>query len=255
MTKPISLFLFAHQDDEFGVYYQIECDLSAGNLVYCIFATDGSGTADPKARNGESLRVLRELGVSSDHILFLGRDLGIVDGDLYNHIQAFTAWFKFFLKQSQSLHACYVPAWEGGHPDHDILHALVVGMLSSSAVRVNIWQYSLYNSKNCIAPLFRVLSPLVENGLVQTKKIPILNRIRYLRFCLSYPSQWRSWIGLFPFVSWHYIVTGTQQLQRVERIRLRERPHEGPLYYETRGFCDWFKLKQVISAFFDSTDR
>ena len=42
------LFLFAHQDDEFGVMHQIEQEVKAGASVYCAYATSGVGVyADP----------------------------------------------------------------------------------------------------------------------------------------------------------------------------------------------------------------
>jgi hypothetical protein len=33
----------------------------------------------------------------------------------------------------------------------------------------------------------------------------------------------------------HYLFNGTQQLQRLDPARCRERPHAGPLLYERRG--------------------
>ena len=36
-----ALFLFAHQDDEFGVMHQIEKEIKSGSTVYCVYATTG----------------------------------------------------------------------------------------------------------------------------------------------------------------------------------------------------------------------
>ena len=63
------LFLFAHQDDEFGVMHQIEQEVKAGASVYCAYATSGVGVyADPHQRNTESLQVLESLGVDTKKV-------------------------------------------------------------------------------------------------------------------------------------------------------------------------------------------
>jgi hypothetical protein len=59
---------------------------------------------------------------------------------------------------------------------------------------------------------------------------------------LNYRSQAKSWLGLYPFVLWHYLFKGWQSLQQASIIRLMERPHPGQLYYEFRGFSEWEKV-------------
>ena len=63
--KPSSIFLMAHQDDEFGVFHQIEHELVAGRWVRCIYITDGAATADSNRRDRESRAVLQKLGVAT----------------------------------------------------------------------------------------------------------------------------------------------------------------------------------------------
>lgn len=243
---PVALFLFAHQDDEFGVFAQIEQELRAGVRVRCVYVTDGAATANPDLRDAESRAVLQKLGVSSDDILFLGQHLGIGDGQLYRHVGRFADWLNGFLNAHPTLYACFVPAWEGGHPDHDLLHAIAVESLAIRGGLANIWQYPLYNGKNCLGPFFRLMSPLPENGSVIRSSIGWRNRIRYVRLCLAYPSQWRSWIGLFPLACLHYLYRGVQQLQPVDRARLAQPPHVQPLYYERRAFLDWPTLRTSL---------
>jgi hypothetical protein len=72
--------------------------------------------------------------------------------------------------------------------------------------------------------LFRVLTPLPQNGPAHTWPIPWRARSSYLRHCLSYPSQRGTWIGLFPFVLLHYLLRGTQTLQPVDAARLDAAP-------------------------------
>lgn len=236
---PIALFLFAHQDDEFGVFDQIERERRAGRRVLCVYVTDGAATADPARRDAESRAVLAHLGVPSEDIRFIGGQLGIHDCGLHTRVDAFYRWLEAFVCSSPAIDACFIPAWEGGHPDHDLLHAVAVRLFAARGQLALLRQYALYHGKGCAGPFFRVLSPLAENGPVETRRIAWPDRLRHLRFCLGYPSQWRSWVGLFPFVCLRYLQSGRQQLQQVNPARLARRPHDGVLYYERRAFLDW----------------
>ncbi len=247
-NTPVALFLFAHQDDEFGIFARIEQERLAGRRVCCVYITDGAATAGPDRRDAESQAVLRRLGVAPQDILFVGRQLGISDGRLHLRAGVLADWLGAFLDAHPAIEVCFVPAWEGGHPDHDLLHGIAVQLLAARGRLAMVWQYPLYNGCGCPGPLFRVLSPLPENGPVEQQPISGHNRLRYLRLCLSYPSQWRTWIGLFPFVCLRYLCGGTQQLQPVDSARLTEPPHAGRLYYERRAFLDWPTLRAALAA-------
>lgn len=91
---------------------------------------------------------------------------------------------------------------------------------------------------------FRALAPLAENGPVYCQKIGLLQRCRYVALCLRYGSQWKTWLGLFPFVALHYVFLGRQSLQSVDVRRCCERPHAGPLLYERRGFFRYEEFRQ-----------
>jgi hypothetical protein len=90
---------------------------------------------------------------------------------------------------------------------------------------------------------------LPENGEVETVKIQLFNRLRFIGLCLSYPSQVKTWIGLFPFFLFHYFFFGTQALQKVSLERLNNRPHAGSLYYERRKFSSWEMVCYHLNLF------
>jgi LmbE family N-acetylglucosaminyl deacetylase len=236
------LFLFAHQDDEIGVLHQIEMEVKSGASVYCAYTTSGvvSG-ANPQRRNAESRHVLESLGIDPKQIFFQGEKLNVPDGQALVNIAKLYAWLDTWTKHHQPLRTIYAPAWEGGHPDHDVLHAVTVHIQSSRSETI-LWQYPLYNSNGLRWGFFKVLTPLVMNGDVLRQCIPWSARWRHLRLCLSYRSQAKSWLGLYPFVLWHYIFKGWQSLQLASLNRLQQRPHPGQLYYEFRGSTDWQKV-------------
>lgn len=254
MPTKRALFLFAHQDDEYGVYGAIADCLQRGLAVQCAYFTRGAGALAAQ-RNQESLAVLARLGVPASAVSFAGDQLDIADASLPQHLHAAGQWLEQWLLAGQpasaaagNIDSLYVTAWEGGHHDHDALHALTCEIAARHGLLAQVRQYALYNALNLPAPLFRVLAPLAQNGAVLRQQLSWRQRCQHLRLCLMYPSQRITWIGLFPFVLLHYLRYGQQQLQGVALTRLKQRPHEGALYYENRRFYRWEQLQQDLAA-------
>lgn len=243
--RSCAVFLFAHQDDEFGIWQHIQLEQGAGRRVFCLYLTDGG---QPARRNAESLAVLKGCGVAPEDVLFVGDLLQIADGQLPQNLERAAQWLNQWLGEQTDVRSVYLPAWEGGHPDHDALHAFALTVLSAraySAVEVN--QFSLYHACGCPGPFFRVCAPLQENGPVRSARIPWSNRLRFIRYAASgYPSQWRSWLGLLPFYAMHCVLDGREKIQKACLKRTTERPHKGRLYYEKRAFSDWQTMSVAI---------
>ena len=246
-NQGVALFAFAHQDDEFGVFQRILDCRARGLRVICAYLTDGqTGRIQSSQRNAESIHILSQLGVLPGDIFFAGEYLGISDGSLPLNLSIAEQWLSQWISGIQNITSIHVLAWEGGHHDHDALHVLIVTIAADRGLLDRVYQFSLYNAAGCPAPFFRVLSPLKTNGTEIRTKISWVNRIRFLRYCLSYPSQAMTWIGLFPFVFLYMFLTGYQKLQPVTLARSLQRPHLGPLYYEMRKFFTWEDMvKQV----------
>jgi len=243
----LAVFLFAHQDDECGVYEQIHLAVHHGNVPVCIFATTGVKPGQsPMRRNHESIAVLGSLGVAKADIIFAGEQLSIADGELIHSLPRLTDWLAQWLAQQTSIVRIYAPAWEGGHPDHDGLHAVAVQIGSEKGILPSIFQYPLYNGFRCVKPFFRLFLPLQQNGMTVRVSIPWRRRLRFLSFVLRYRSQWRTWLGLFPFFLMHYIICGWESIQPVSLARIRERPHAGDLYYETRRFSSLALMRSAL---------
>lgn len=247
-SEPTALFLFAHQDDEFGVFQKIIDERQKGHRVCCAYLTDGGfGGVLPQRRNLESLYVLQQLGVQVQDVFFAGQALAISDARLHEHLESAANWISEWLTGFSKVVSICVPAWEGGHHDHDALHAIMVSIAEERNILGCVRQFSLYNGYGCAGPLFRVLIPLPMNGAVEEISIPWKHRLRFLRYCLCYPSQAMTWAGIFPFVVLRYLTSGMQILQPVSAERTCIRPHDGALYYEKRGFLTWEKMASSLS--------
>jgi len=248
-TAPAALFLFAHQDDEFGVFERILDCRGRGLHVACAYLTDGqTASASAAQRNRESLAVLARLGVAPQDVFFAGAELGIGDARLPLHLARAADWIGAWIDRYPAFDTLHVTAWEGGHHDHDALHALAVTLAAERGLIKRTRQFSLYQAEGLPGPLFRVLAPLAANGPAEAIRIPWGRRLRYLRACLSYPSQRNTWLGLFPFVLLHYLLRGVEQLQPVAPARLDTRPHAGALYYEKRKFFTWERMQEALAA-------
>ena len=247
-TERTVIFLFGHQDDEFGVYPLLDEYQRRGLRVRCAYLTDGAASGVTSAtRNAESVAVLAQLGVARQDIVFAGELLGIGDATLPLHLGVATGWLRDWLDRA-NVEALHVPAWEGGHHDHDALHALAVQVASEQGLLGRTSQYALYHGARIVPPLFRTLSPLPENGPVARTAISWPMRWRCIRYCLCYPSQLRTWLALFPFALWVYLARGVQTLQAVSLERTLQRPHDGPLYYERRKFFTYEQMQACLSA-------
>jgi LmbE family N-acetylglucosaminyl deacetylase len=246
-SAPVALFLFAHQDDEFGVFQTLQACRDAGVGVACAYLTRSPDPVMAKRRNAESLRVLATFGIDAGSVAFAGDELGIDDARLPGHIAAAAGWIERWFATFDNVNAIHVTAWEGGHHDHDCLHAISADIAARSGLLDKVRQYALYNRMGRRGPWFNVLSPLSVNGAVERIAIPLRQRVRYLGLCLSYPSQRVTWIGLFPFVLLHYLLRRVQTLQPVAIGRTLERPHAGMLYYEYRNFYSWDQMQKCLA--------
>lgn len=243
----VSVFCFAHQDDEFAILSMISDAVEKGNTIYCLYLTSGVRKGlDPSIRNGESTKVLEEVGVNEKSILFIGEQLGVCDGDLPSHMPQLASWLLDWLPSVGVIDNIFIPSWEGGHQDHDATHAIILVVAARLGILETVFQYPFYNANRCIGPFFRVFSTLKSNAVVNAIPISAKRRLKYLLSSRYYRSQIKTWLGLWPFVIYKYLFHPQQRLQNVSLERLLHRPHHGKLYYEKRGFYTWVEMERNI---------
>jgi LmbE family N-acetylglucosaminyl deacetylase len=231
----VEVFLFAHPDDEFGAFFSLEQATGRGAEVLCLYLTDGAFRSPAiHRREAESRGVLRRLGVRNEAIHFIGAREGFQDGGLCRRLTSALAVLSRILDRLPVIDAIHMHAWEGGHQDHDAVHLLGVAYAARRGLLGVCRQFSLYRVGG--APLNLALcEPLAENGPIDARPIPWPARLRYLKLCLSYPSQWRTFAALLPLLALRYASKGVLETQGVSLARIFERPHQGPLLYERRG--------------------
>lgn len=228
-----SVFLFAHQDDEIGVFHEISQTLQQGKALRCIYLTNGAWEGVcPQRRNDETIKALTSLGVQRQDIIFLGEQLDIHDGKLPEHLEtALMGLLKIAKQITPPIERLIFHAWEGGHQDHDAVHLAGIALAHQLGIIDKSYQFPLYRMP---AGRFRLTyaTPLPENGKVISRQISWKQRIKYILMLRHYRSQIKVMIKLGLHMIWPALVDGTAKLQAVSLARIYQRPNTGIMLYE-----------------------
>lgn len=246
---PTACFLFPHPDDEFAVTSLILDRRQAGVRVSCFYLTDGAfGGQSPVRRRVEALRALAGLGVVAEDVHFVGEENGIGDGSLHLNLEKALAALRTLDAFKRPPEELFIPAWEGGHQDHDAVH--LVGLaLHSHLPDTRLRQFSIYHGAGLPGPFFHVMQPIPGNGPTEDRPGSLRERVAQVRFCLNYPSQWKTFIGLMPCIAWRMLSDGRLRLQAVDPKRAWQSPHAGPPLYERRGFLSEAQFRESANHF------
>jgi LmbE family N-acetylglucosaminyl deacetylase len=248
------VYVLAHPDDEFACSIPIRNAILAGDDVHCLYLTDGGyGGQSVRVRMDESLRALALLGVERERVHFLGAEHALPDGALHRHFDRAAAVLSDWFRARSAIDIVHLPAWEGGHQDHDAAH-LIGAMVAKRFGVPCALQFSLYNGAGLPGPLFRVLAPLPANGAVTGVSTTLAERWLALRLCFAYASQWRTWLGLMPFFAWRMLTDGRFCQQPVDPGRWRQSPHVGEVLYARRGFVARSEFFAYANAFLDGSE-
>lgn len=246
-----AVFLLAHPDDEFCCLPLIGAEVAGGRTVFVAFLTDGGLQA--AVREKETLRVLTGAGVRPENVCFAGREQGWRDGQLHAQLAAAHAWVAAYLAGRVGCARIYVPAYEGGHHDHDCCFGIVAALLREGNVGgAKCLQFPLYNGRGLPGPVFSCMTSIPENGEVFPFRLSAREGVHYWRFAAAYPSQWRTWVALGPASMWAYVIRRSVLVQRVDAARVLGPPHEGVPYFERRfsvpGAVVLEALRQLLSG-------
>lgn len=249
-SMPQTLFIFAHQDDEYFVAPRISLHVRDGLRPFCVYLTDGGAYGcDPLVRNQESRGYLRALGVFEKDIAFIGTDAGIHDGRL---VYSLLTVYNVVISRVKGIpfHSLYCPAWEGGHPDHDAAHLIGIALSRHLNLQHESWQYPLYNGFKARGRFFSIMRPINTSGKFLIRKIEFLTALKTAFSCFRYRTQWRTWVGLFPQSLIRWVFSRKEILWQLDIQRVLERPHPGPLLYERWGRLEFQEFIEAAGDFY-----
>lgn len=221
-----ALFVFAHHDDEVAAATRISYERSLGKEIYCAFLTGGD-----ERRLRESANVLARLGVDRERVAFIGTAEGIADQALlYSLDRALLALERWL--ETTSLEVVYSLAFEGGHHDHDASHLVAMALAGRRGMLDRCFELPLYRGIGSRGPFFRVFSPSGDGW--QQRRIGFREGARVAALSFRYPSQWRSWIGLFPEAFVKLAILRREHARQVDLGRVTSALERGTPFYSRR---------------------
>lgn len=243
------LFLFSHNDDEFFVLPRLEREVAEGNDVLCVYTTDGAAYGEsPMRRLKESYAVLSPRGIPPENIIPLGTHCDIRDGTSFRAMD--DLWLQLrTLAEGRRFSRIYVPAWEGGHADHDAAHLLAVALAQLQGSEV--YEFSLYHSLGAVGPIISAMSLIPLSGTVVHEPVTLRGALSWLLASRHYRTQRRAFLGLLPLSLPQILLHRALPLRRVENRDYRCRPHSGPMFYETRFKVPYDEFYNATRAFIE----
>jgi LmbE family N-acetylglucosaminyl deacetylase len=138
-----AVFILAHHDDEVFCAGHILQAASADRPLHVLWATAG-GLAPASRRLLEGARVCRLLGLASGAVC----DLRLPDQSAVLHVARIAGAAEVLLDAAladgtRKAATVYVPAYEGGHPDHDAVN-LAVAALRARRQEIVAREFPLY---------------------------------------------------------------------------------------------------------------
>lgn len=133
-----AVFVFAHHDDEFFVAATMRRRAAAGAEVSAVWLTVGG--LGGRQREAESRRAMELLGIGSDRLYCLR----LPDGRAVCHLDEIIHRLEALFQRLRPA-AVFVPAYEGGHPDHDAAQLAAAIALARTGLKADLCEFPLYH--------------------------------------------------------------------------------------------------------------
>lgn len=243
----VRLYVFAHFDDEYCALPLVTEGVAAGEDQWFVYVADYA-TPDLAARRfAETRALLAHLGADPAKALHLGPGTGALDGGVHRALPAAFTALRDAAGRIGPIGRIVAPAWEGGHMDHDMC-AMMAAALAARLGAPAVETISLYNGPGLPGPFFHGAAPLPQNGPVRRVKLTPRQWLHWMAAVRFFPSQAKTWAGLWPAMFWTYARQGFG-VQSLDPARLRERPHPGSLFYERMFGVPYPEVRAAADAF------
>ena len=248
-----TVYVLAHFDDEYCGLPLVTAGVAAGDDQLFLYVADYVRPALAERRFAESRALLANLGVDPARVSHVGRGTGAVDGAVHTALAPAYAALQAAVAGVAKIDRMVCTAWEGGHMDHDMC-ALMTTELAASRGHPPIETISLYNGPRLAGPLFHGAWPLPQNGPVREVRLSPAAWVRWMLAVRFFPSQTKTWLGLWPAMFYSYAWRGFG-VQRLDPARVRQRPHEGALFYERMFKVPYAEVRAAADAFLSRPSR
>ncbi len=225
-SRPVVMFVFAHQDDEVGYFCLISHLVRDRTPLKMIWITDGAYSVPAEVRREETKTALGMIGLSTDALEFWDYP----DGSSIKYAVEIVDRLTERMCEISPVEV-YVPAYEGGHPDHDFAHFAAVTAASRLEKPPMVFEAPLYNKyKSLFVSFNRFIPAPTPTIYTPMGREDVAMKVRGM---FKYKSQF--WITTFPLLifGWPRLLERGEPYRRVPERDYRKPPHEGKLYYES----------------------
>ena len=227
-----ALFVLAHHDDEVFCAGHLLRAMTAGRRLRILWATAG-GLAPARRRLLEGARVCRLLGLAPSAV----HDLGLPDQGALFHIASIVCAAEALLDAAHAdgdgqAPVVYVPAYEGGHPDHDAVN-LAVAVLRSRRPELSVREFPLYR-RGGVGLSVQSPLPAVGTSPQRFDARPLGKDALTLRRCLARANASQLLPSLLPLLAlaWAAGRGRAEPSRPLPAHDYTRRPHHGALLYE-----------------------
>lgn len=240
------VYVLAHFDDEYCALPLIWQAARQGLEQRFIYLADYRDESLGRRRLAETRRFLQRQGVPGGAVIPLGLGTGAFDQSLHRSIDLLFPPLVAAVTAEDPPPRLVVPAWEGGHMDHDACAFMAV-RLAALIGAPELRQFTLYNGPGLPGPLLRGAAPLAENGPVTPIRLTAAERLRWMAGVRAFPSQAYAWAGIWPAMFAGVTRRGFGW-QTLAPARIAARPHAGPLFYERMFRVPYAEVRAALDS-------
>lgn len=240
----VLVYVLAHFDDEYAALPLIREAQARGQAQQFLYLADYASPQIAERRLAETHAFLRRFGLPPECAQHVGQGSGAQDGRLHRHAAELLPRLQAALSAMGPVERFVIAAWEGGHQDHDVVAALAARVAQGAPID----QFALYNRRGLGALPFQAGVPIPENGPVRKVGLSFGDWLAWAGAVIDYPSQAKTWMGLWPSMFANYARLGGFGVQAFDPARLRERPHAGDLLYERRFGVGYEEVARAVAA-------
>ena len=214
------LILLAHPDDELMALHFILNDDFETFIIYL------SEEKSNSFRSIEAKKAIAILNHKGARVTVLETPAAMSDSLMHHELTRYTV--NKYLKFAKTLFLSEIltTSYEGGHQDHDT--AFILSFIIASSLKVPLFEFTTYRLGGMLP--FKVLHKLPQ--AVPIRFNPLKVSSTFLRLTFIYKSQWKTWIGLGPFVFIKYARGYLSSTSAVNEFKLVD---DSSPFYELRG--------------------
>ncbi len=222
------LLVVAHQDDDAFIVSRLRRHVLAGDSVFVLWTayTTFPDTGAGNTRIREAQEAMALLGVPSSCYSFLR----FPDGETDLYACAIARRIRDLVLRIRPA-VVYVPAFEGGHIDHDIAHVATVFALKDARWECTVREFPIYSAFHFVPFLPFVFRNLPDTPATDCRDLSGEEYRFVLRYWATYRSQQFPLDPFMTLLPGHRTVFGREYLRDVPAYDYLKEPGGGPVAY------------------------